>query len=182
MSVRRIKPYKSNNSGFIQKVIEIGRKIPKMYSTEDLEKHESDFTKEEYLALYQSFFEKEVWDNSSWGEKQVLAPLVDFFYDDNNCPVLVFPRFKPLATEQEAFSIEDDDCFGELYGSLVLNGVEDEDIGSFIENIIQVCEEYDLNEEDILYNLSNLGWNATFGARIVDFGLNNEIMRWYNKE
>ena len=164
MSVRRIKPYKSNNSGFIQKVIEIGRKIPKMYSTEDLEKHESDFTKEEYLALYQSFFEKEIWDNSSWGEKQVLAPLVDFFYDDNNCPVLVFPRFKPLATEQEAFSIEDDD------------------IGNFIENIIQVCEEYDLNEEDILYNLSNLGWNATFGARIVDFGLNNEIMRWYNKE
>ena len=182
MSVRSIKTYGPKQSGFIQKVVDINRVIPRIESVEDLEKYESNFTKEEYLALYQSLFEKEVWEHSSWEERKVLAPLVDFFYDNNNCPVLVFPHFIPLATEQEAFSIEDDDCFSELYGSLVLNGVEDEDIGNFIENIIKVCEEYDLNEEDILYNLSNLGWNATFGARIVDFGLNNEIMKWYSKE
>lgn len=182
MSVRRIKPYKSNNSGFIQKTIDIGRKISKLNSVEDLKQHETEFTKEEYLALYQSLFEKEVWENSSWKERQVLAPLVDFFYDNNNCPVLVFPRFLPLATEQQAFSIEDDDCFGELYETLVLNGVDDDDIGNFIENIVSICEEYDLNEDDILYNLSSLGWNSTFGARVIDFGLSNEITRWYNKE
>lgn len=180
--MRRIKPYKSKNSGFIQKTIDIGWKIPRIESIDELKEHESDFTKEEYLALYQSFFEKEVWENSSWEEKQVLAPLVNFFYDNNNCPVLVFPKFIPLATEQQAYTIEDDDCFGELYGALVLNGVDDGEIGDFIENIVQVCENYDLNEEDILYNLSSLGWNSVFGARVIDFGLSNEIMYWYNKE
>ena len=42
-------------------------------------------------------------------------------------------------------------------------------------NIINFCYKYDLNEDDILLNFSNLGWNKTFGVRIVDFGLTNEM-------
>ena len=51
----------------------------------------------------------------------------------------------------------------------------DEAIGSFLNNIINFCYKYDLNEDDILLNFSNLGWNKVFGVRIVDFGLTNEV-------
>ena len=69
MSIRKVKPY--GNSDFIQKTIDIERKIPLMYGLQDLSNHEKEFTQREYLSLYQSFAEVELWNDSSWEERGI---------------------------------------------------------------------------------------------------------------
>ena len=181
MSIRKVKPY--GNSDFIQKTIDIERKIPLMTNLVELEAHEAEFTKREYLSIYQTLAEKELWDDCSWWERGILAPVVHFFYDINNRPVLVYPRFEPLATEEETFRFEEEEVGMELNYRLSQKGMADNEIGDFIEKVLQFCEDYDMNENDTLLNLNNLGWNPIFGARIIDYGLSNEMIdKFYGKE
>ena len=58
----------------------------------------------------------------------------------------------------------------------------DESIGIFLNNVINFCYKYDLNEEDIILNFSNIGWNKIFGTRIIDFGLTNEINKIFQED
>ena len=181
MSIRKVKPYGS--SDFIQKTIDIERKIPIIQSLNDLSNYEKEFTRREYLSLYQTLAEKELWDDCSWEERGILAPVVHFFYDLNNRPVLVYPRFEPLATEEETFRFEEEEVGMELNYRLSQKGMTDEEIGDFIEKILRFCDEYDMNESDTLLNLNNLGWNPVFGARIIDYGLSNEMIeKFYTKK
>lgn len=181
MSIRKVKPY--GNSDFIQKTIDIERKIPIIQSLNDLSYYEKEFTRREYLSLYQTLAEKELWDDCSWEERGILAPIVHFFYDLNNRPVLVYPRFEPLATEEETFRFEEEEVGMELNYRLSQKGMTDSEIGDFIEKVLQFCEDYDLNENDTLLNLNNLGWNPVFGARVIDYGLSNEMIeKFYAKE
>lgn len=181
MSIRKVKPYGS--SDFIQKTIDIERKIPLMHGLDDLSEHETEFTRREYLSLYQSFAEVELWNDCSWEERGILAPVVHFFYDINNRPVLVYPRFEPLATEEEIFRFEEEEVATELNYRLSQRGMTDDEIGIFIEKVLQFCDDYDMNENDTLLNLNNLGWNPIFGARIIDYGLSNEMIdKFYGKE
>lgn len=181
MSIRKVKPY--GNSDFIQKTIDIERKIPLMANLIELEAHEAEFTKREYLSIYQTLAEKELWDDCSWWERGILAPVVHFFYDINNRPVLVYPRFEPLATEEEIFRFEEEEVVTELNYRLSQRGMTEDEIGIFIEKILQFCDDYDMNENDTLLNLNNLGWNPIFGARIIDYGLSNEMIdKFYTKE
>ena len=179
MSIRKVKPY--GNSDFIQKTIDIERKIPIIQSLDDLSNYEKEFTRREYLSIYQTLAEKEIWDGCSWEERGILAPVVHFFYDLNNRPVLVFPRFEPLATEEETFRFEEEDVINELSWRLAQKGMTDDEIGNFIESILSFCDYYDMNEEDTLLNLNNLGWNPVFGARIIDYGLSNEMIDKFYK-
>lgn len=179
MSIRKVKPY--GNSDFIQKTIDIERKIPIIQSLDDLSNYEKEFTRREYLSIYQTLAEKEIWDGCSWEERGILAPVVHFFYDLNNRPVLVFPRFEPLATEEETFRFEEEDVINELSWRLAQKGMTDDEIGNFIESILSFCDYYDMNEGDTLLNLNNLGWNPVFGARIIDYGLSNEMIDKFYK-
>ena len=173
MSSRKVKA--CGNSDFIQKTLDIDRKIPLLADLDDLAAHEDEFTKREYLSIYQSLAEIEIWNDASWEERKLLSPLIDFYYDHNNCPVLIYPRFEPLETEESIFRYDEDEIPIELQKKLSVKGMTDEAIGAFLNNIINFCYKYDLNEEDILLNFSNLGWNKVFGVRIVDFGLTNEV-------
>lgn len=173
MASRKVKV--CGNSDFIQKTLDINRKIPLLTDLDDLAAHEDEFTKREYLSIYQSLAEIEIWDDASWEERKLLSPLIDFYYDHNNCPVLIYPRFNPLETEESIFRYDEDEIPIELQKKLSVKGMTDESIGIFLNNIINFCYKYDLNEDDILLNFSNLGWNKVFGVRIVDFGLTNEM-------
>ena len=173
MSSRKVKV--CGNSDFIQKTLDINRKIPLLADLDDLVAHEDEFTKREYLSIYQSLAEIEIWNDASWEERKLLSPLIDFYYDHNNCPVLIYPRFEPLETEENIFRYDEDEIPIELQKKLSVKGMTDESIGIFLNNIINFCYKYDLNEDDILLNFSNLGWNKVFGVRIVDFGLTNEM-------
>ena len=71
----------------------------------------------------------------------------------------------------------------ELNYRLSQKGMTDNEIGDFIEKVLQFCEDYDMNENDTLLNLNNLGWNPVFGARIIDYGLSNEMIeKFYSKK
>ena len=173
MSSRKVKV--CGNSDFIQKTLDINRKIPLLADLDDLAAHEDEFTKREYLSIYQSLAEIEIWNDASWEERKLLSPLIDFYYDHNNCPVLIYPCFEPLESEESIFRYDEDEIPIKLQKKLSVKGMTDETIGVFLNNIINFCYKYDLNEDDILLNFSNLGWNKVFGVRIVDFGLTNEM-------
>ena len=49
--------------------------------------------------------------------------------------------------------------------------VSEEEVTDFLREIPIVCNYLNLNEEDIINNPSNIGYNSTFGLRIIDYGL-----------
>ena len=182
MSIRRISFYNDSNE-YIQKSIDVKRKIPLITNFQDLEEHESEFDKREYLSIYQQLMELEVWNNSSEKMKSILAPLVRSYYDKNNALVLVFPRYEPLMTEDDAFRFEDEEVLPILQNLLSQKGMSDDEIGDFIEKMIDFCDEWDLSYEDIVNNLNNIGWHSVFKVSIIDYGLSNEMIdKFYTNE
>lgn len=175
MSIRRISFYNNSNE-YIQKSVDVKRKIPLITNFQELEKHENEFNRREYLSIYQQLMELEIWNNSSEKMRSILAPLVRSYYDKNNALVLVFPRYEPLMSEDSAFRYEDEEVLPILQTLLSQKGMSDDEIGDFIEKMIDFCDEWDLSYEDIVNNLNNLGWHAAFGASIIDYGLSNEMI------
>ena len=49
--------------------------------------------------------------------------------------------------------------------------ITEEEVLEFLREIHILCDYLELNEEDILNNPSNIGYNPTFGLRIIDYGL-----------
>lgn len=182
MSIRRISFYNDSNE-YIQKSIDVKRKIPLITNFQDLEEHESEFDKREYLSIYQQLTELEIWNNSSEKMRGILAPLVRSYYDKNNALVLVFPRYEPLMTEDDAFRFEDEEVLPILQNILSQKGMSDNEIGDFIEKMIDFCDEWDLSYEDIVNNLNNIGWHSAFKVSIIDYGLSNEMIeKFYSKK
>ena len=182
MSIRKVGSYK-NSSEYIQKTIDINRKIPLIHSLEELEENEKEFTKREYLSIAQSLMEMEIWDNSSWEERQILAPILHSFYDHNNCLVLIYPRFEPLADEMSCFRMEEEEIATALQEILARKGMDDEEIGNFIQKVTDFNSSWDMNEGDTILNLNNIGYSKIFGVRLIDFGLSMETTeKFYGKE
>ena len=113
----------------------------------------------------------------------ILAPLVRSYYDKNNALVLVFPRYEPLMTEDDAFRFEDEEVLPILQNILSQKGMSDNEIGDFIEKMIDFCDEWDLCLSDIMNNLNNIGWHSAFKVSIIDYGLSNEMIeKFYSKK
>lgn len=163
-------------SDLIEKRVPLKRKIPIFISIQELNNEE--LTKTEYLAVAQSYNEMKVWETLSWEERKFFAPILNVQYDHNNAPILTLPRFEPLCSETEANRYEESEIIEAFHCKLNLKGLEDYQIGKIIEGFYETCRKYDLNCEDIIENLSNIGWHPIFGCRIIDYGLSNEI--FYN--
>lgn len=178
MSLREVKFYKASNE-FIQKSVSLKGKIPLIKNLDELKAHKKDFTKSEYMALYQQFAEIKIYDEATWEERKLLAPLLDYFYDKNNSPVLIYPCFEPLVPENEEFRFDEEEVIIELQKRLARKGMSDEEIGLFVEGITEICDIFDLNDDDCLLNLNNIGWSDIFGPRIIDWGLTNDLCKEY---
>ncbi len=172
MSVRKVKPYKGN---YIQKFPDIKRIIPKIADLEELEKLKKEFSRVEYLGLYQTFYELYIYDCATWEERSIICPIVDLKYSPNNIPILIMPKMCPLAGEDESYRYEEDDIPIELASRIAAKGYTDEEIGIFLEKITNFCVEWNLNESDILLNLNNLGYSREFGLRVIDYGLTETV-------
>lgn len=177
MATRKIK---SLSSGYVQKIPDVMRYIPRLSCSADLDEHLDEFTKKEALALYQTLNEIEIWDCATWEERSILAPIVGVSYNHNNVPVVTFPRFTPLCSEEDAMFLEEDEAIVMLQEKLNMFGYNDEQIGFFIEQITNFCIDYNVSEEDILRNLNNVGYHPVFGVRIIDYGLSGKEVEWYN--
>lgn len=180
MSSRKVKTY--HDSKLIKKTVNIEDKIPRIQNLAELSDYKSELSRISYLSIYQSLKEVEIWNDCSWEQRSILAPIIDFYYDELNRPVIIYPYFEPLGSESEIYRFEEEDAIKELHQRLLLKGMEDEEIGEFIQKVLNLCEDFDLVEEDIITNLNNIGWSDIFGVRIIDFGLDNTIIEEYLKK
>lgn len=110
----------------------------------------------------------------------VLAPLTFVSTDERGLPILGFPRFEPLASNDNYYQFSDEDYFVKLGMEAEKYGVGIDDVKDFIDGIRCLCEAYPLlREDDILSNLSNVGYNKEYGFRVIDYGLIYGIEREY---
>lgn len=180
MCLRKVSDYRSPY--LIQKSVSLNRKIQKIKNLEDLVENKEYFTKREYLMLYQQFLELEIYNDATWDERAIIAPIIDFFYDRSNCPVLVYPKFEPIASESDSFRLDEDEAIAAIQEFLSKKGLDDNEIGIFIQKIINFCDEYNLRQDDILLNVNNLGYSEIFGPRIIDYGLDYEVADYFIKK
>lgn len=162
----------------VEKGIALERIIPIFTDLEELEES-NELEKGEYLAVAQSYNEIKVWEDATWEERKYLAPLLGVRYDYNNAPILAFPKFEPLCSEREANRFEESEIIEEFHKRLGVKGLEDYQIGKIIEGFYQVCHEHCLNADDVIENLSNIGWHPVLGCRIIDYGLSKSIFYKY---
>lgn len=110
----------------------------------------------------------------------VLAPLTFISTDERRLPILGFPYFEPLASNEDYYKFNDEDYFVKLGMAAERYGVGIDDVKDFIDGIECLCENYPLlREDDILSNLSNIGYNKEYGFRVIDYGLIYGIEREY---
>ena len=103
--------------------------------------------------------------------KEAIAPIQYFSRDERGLPILEFPKFIPLASDKTFYRFTDEESlieFGRIAGKL---NVDFKEIKDFIEKVKNLCYEFDLYIDDMMYNLSNMGYNKDYGFRIIDYGL-----------
>ena len=161
----------------VKKSVEGSKPLPRINDLEDLEDFTDILSGIQYLALYQIFKEVQIWDSSSWETRNLLAPILDFNYDELQRPYLIFPFFEPLTTEEEANKLTFADARDKILSFLESKGISHSEAYDFIRRVRLFCNEWNLNEEDILFNLNNLGWNDAFGIRILDYGLTEDLVQ-----
>ena len=124
-----------------------------------------------WSAIEQQYIEWMNWDISPESIKKYLAPIVHTFTEKTGAPTLCFPRFTPILDESIVMSCNEKEV-------LILTGkrlehfhVSDETVLDFYRALPQVIDYLNLVEEDVVINPSNIGYNPTFGLRIIDYGL-----------
>ena len=175
MSVRTIERFATVET--VRKSVEGSQPLPRINDLEDLEDFTDILSGIQYLALYQIFKEVQIWDSSNWETRNLLAPILDFNYDELQRPYLIFPFFEPLTTEEEANKLTFADARDKILSFLESKGINHSEAYDFIRRVRLFCNEWNLNEEDILFNLNNLGWNDAFGIRILDYGLTEDLVQ-----
>ena len=107
-------------------------------------------------------------------DSKILAPILNCFWDERNLPILQYPIFKPFAADENFYTLNDEENLIQLGIMGARFGYDLKYISNFIKEVREVCEEFNLREDDILCNLSNIGYNSNYGICIIDYGLIDE--------
>lgn len=129
----------------------------------------------DYLAYAQTLKEVEVWDDCSWATRQVLCPILQFSYVQNT-PTIIMPYMRPLMSEKEALQVDSDSAFSTLVETAYKLGCDDYQIERFYQGVLKNCESFNLSVDDILNNLSNIGFTRMLGLRVIDYGLTTDMI------
>ena len=112
--------------------------------------------------------------NELRANNKILAPILDYFWDERNLPILKYPIFKPFVADENFYQLSDEENLIQL-GILGAHfGYDLKYMSNFIKEVREVCDEFNLREDDILHNLSNIGFNSNYGIRVIDYGLVDE--------
>ena len=141
------------------------------------EKIKEELSSEQYDGMYQTLYEVELWDSLSWEKRLIFCPIID--YDSASC-VSTMVYVEPLMDEATAKTISDEESLKVMTDILLRRGACLWEICLFIKILKEVCKETDLVEEDILNNLSNIGYNKELGIRVLDYGLSQKLLEEQN--
>ena len=122
-------------------------------------------------AIEQQYNEWFTWYNATEDTRNLLAPIVGTGWSEDNIPILYFPRFTPLLDEGKVYSLNSTENLIIMGMRLQRFNISETEVTDFLREIPIVCNYLELNEEDIINNPSNIGYNPTFGLRIIDYGL-----------
>lgn len=176
MGTRLILPYGPTNE-FVQKIIPEENDAFKNIVLPTLEEFIIDpsclskFDTPIYNLVYQQYWEYYNWYNADETTRSFLAPIVHTFY--NKTPVLCYPRFIPLVSEDNVYKYNENECLLAAGLNLGKQNIGENECIEFFRNIPLICNYLNLEENDIIYNPSNIGYNPTFGIRLIDYGLSH---------
>lgn len=125
-------------------------------------------------AIIQQYNELYIYNEATPEEREILAPQVKVVYSLLNLPDIYYPKFHPLMTESEVWSLNERDLSVKLGQQLQWLGISFFDYKKFVDGVVDLCEEFNLREDDILLNPSNIGYHPVLGLRIIDYGLTND--------
>lgn len=107
--------------------------------------------------------------------REILAPQCSVLYSNpHNLPAIIYPKFTPLMEEEKVWQTKIEDLPILLGITLERFGISFDDYKKFIDTAVDLCEEYNLREDDILLNPSNIGYHPVLGLRIIDYGLTED--------
>lgn len=123
-------------------------------------------------AIIQQYNEIFLYNEVDTYTRQILAPQCGILYNDKNrLPKIIYPKFKPLCDDKTIWQYNEQNCLV-LFGFLAAqNQISRYDLFTFIEQVKEFCTNWNLCEDDILLNPSNIGVHPVFGLRILDYGL-----------
>ena len=124
-------------------------------------------------AIIQQYNELYIFGEATPEEREILAPQVKVVHSLFNIPDIYYPKFYPLLNEDEVWSLSEKDLGIRIGQRLQWFGISFNQYKNFVEKVSYLCEEFDLREDDILLNPSNLGYHPVLGLRIIDYGLTN---------
>ena len=125
-------------------------------------------------AITQQYNEIFIWNEATRKQKEILAPQVKIVYGLCNLPMIYYPKFKPLVTEETVWKVNERDLYIHFGQMLQWFGVNFYDYNKFKKGVIDLCADFNLNEDDILMNPSNIGYHPVLGLRVIDYGLSEE--------
>lgn len=122
-------------------------------------------------AIIQQYNEIFIYNEADMYQREILAPQVKVRYSLCNLPDIFYPRFKPIVEEDKVWSLNEEDL--KIYLGMQLNNfhISLKEYKDFINKVKDLCADFDLREDDILMNPSNIGYNSVLGLRIIDYGL-----------
>lgn len=128
-----------------------------------------------WFAIEQQYLEWGAWNESPESIRHFLAPVVHTYTDKYGLPVLCFPRFTPILDEGLVYEYNETEALLIAGKRLEHFHVPDEDVLEFYRGLQPVIDYLELVENDIIANPSNVGYNPTFGLRIIDYGCHINI-------
>lgn len=176
MGSRIILPY-LNSEEYVQKIVPsdsvfINIRLPTFdeYENDPILNLSNDIKPEIKTAIEQQYNEWYSWFTSPEDIRKYLAPIIGTGWDQySNTPTLYFPRFIPILDEKVVSTHNNQENL--ILMGAQINQLHIKDFMTFFRAIPEICNYLDLNEEDIIYNPSNIGFHPIFGLRIIDYGL-----------
>ena len=122
-------------------------------------------------AIIQQYNEIFIYWDARGDRRKILAPQVTVSFDKHNLPIIWYPYFEPLVNEDKVWSNRNHICMMYVGARAKELGISIEEMRDFYAKVDDLCEYYDLVEDDIIKNPSNIGYSSLFGIRLIDYGL-----------
>ena len=124
-------------------------------------------------AIIQQYTEINIWNEANIKQREILAPQVKIAKSFYNLPEIFYPKFSPLIEENLVWQLNEQDLQVYLGTRLQWFNIPFNEYKQFIDNVKDLCDDFNLREDDILLNPSNIGYHPILGLRIIDYGLTN---------